>query len=100
MAVNTPNDGWIVLPALGTTEEALPASAADEAALAFTADGEGYWAHTGQAESDESPVTWFMAGTPSNWQASPMVVVVLLEEDNVKLAERIGKELLVDAMNP
>jgi len=100
MAVNTPNDGWVVLPALGAPKEALQASAADETALAFTADGESYWEHTGQAESDESPVTWFMAGTPSNWQASPMVVVVLLEEDNVMLAERIGKELLVDAMNP
>jgi cell division protein FtsI/penicillin-binding protein 2 len=100
MAVNTPNDGWVVLPALGSPREALQASAADKTALAFTADGESYWAHTGQAESDESPVTWFMAGTPSNWQASPMVVVVLLEEDNVTLAERIGKELIVDAMNP
>jgi hypothetical protein len=29
-----------------------------------------------------------------------MVVVVLLEEDNVPLAQRIGKELIVDAMNP
>jgi hypothetical protein len=29
-----------------------------------------------------------------------MVVVVLLEEDNVRLAERIGKELIADAMNP
>ncbi len=100
MAVNTPNDGWVVLPALGAPKEALQASAADETALAFTADGESYWQHTGQAESDELPVTWFMAGTPSNWQASPMVVVVLLEEDNVMLAERIGKELLIDAMNP
>jgi hypothetical protein len=27
-------------------------------------------------------------------------VVVLLEEDNVRLAQRIGTELLVDAMNP
>ena len=29
-----------------------------------------------------------------------MVVVVLLEEDGVQLAGRIGKELLLDAMNP
>jgi hypothetical protein len=53
-----------------------------------------------QAKSDESPITWFIAGTPPNWQASPMVVVVVIEEDNVTLAQRIGKELLVDAMNP
>ena len=66
----------------------------------FTAEGESYWEHTGQAKSNESPVTWFIAGTPSNWQASPMVVVVLVEEDNVNLAQRIGKELIVDAMSP
>lgn len=99
-AVNTPNAGWVVLPALGTPSEAIQASAADETAQSLIVDGESYWAHTGQAQGDESPVTWFIAGTPPNWQASPMVVVVLLEEDSVRLAQRIGKELLVDAMNP
>ena len=41
-----------------------------------------------------------MAGTLPNWQATPLVVVVLLENDDASLAERIGQELLVDAMNP
>jgi hypothetical protein len=99
-AVNTPNDGWVVLPALGTPGEAIQASAAEETAQALLVDGESYWAHVGQAKSDESPVTWFIGGTPPNWQASPMVVAVVLEEDNVKLAGQIGQELLVDAMNP
>jgi len=99
-AVNTPNAGWVVLPALGTPSEAIQPSAADETAQSLVVDGESYWAHVGQAKSDESPVTWFIAGTPPNWQASPMVVVVLLEEDNERLAQRIGQELLVDAMNP
>jgi hypothetical protein len=100
MAVNTPGDGWISLPALGTPFEALQPPAADETAQVLRVDGQNYWAHTGRAESDESPVTWFSAGTLPNWQASPLVVVVLLEEDNVRLARRIGQELLVDAMNP
>jgi cell division protein FtsW (lipid II flippase) len=99
-AVDTPNAGWVVLPALGTPSEAIQASAADETAQSLVVDGESYWAHVGQAKSDESSVTWFIAGTPPNWQASPMVVVVLLEEDSERLAQRIGKELLVDAMNP
>jgi cell division protein FtsW (lipid II flippase) len=99
-AVDTPNDGWVVLPALGTPVEAIESSAADETAQSLIVDGESYWAHVSQAKSDESSVTWFIGGTPPNWQASPMVVVVLLEEDNVRLAGRIGKELLVDAMNP
>jgi cell division protein FtsW (lipid II flippase) len=99
-AVDTPNEGWVVLPALGTPVEAIGAAAADQTAQSLIVDGESYWAYVGQAKSDEAPVTWFMAGTPPNWQASPLVVVVLLEEDSVRLAQRIGKELLVDAMNP
>src|SRR5688572_4314468 len=99
-AVNTPEAGWIVLPALGMSFPAIQASAADETAESLMVDGENYWAHTGSAEGDESPVTWFVAGTPPNWQATPMVVVVLLEEDNARLAEWIGREVLVDAMNP
>jgi hypothetical protein len=99
-AVNTPNDGWVVLPALGTEFEAIPASAADETAQSLITEGQGYWAYLGEAESDESPVTWFIAGTPPNWQASPLVVVVLLEDENAGLAEEIGRGLLSAAMNP
>jgi hypothetical protein len=99
-AVNTPNDGWVVLSALGRPIEAIQPSTADETAQSLIVGGESFWGHSGQAKSDESPVTWFLAGTPPNWQASPMVVVVLLEEDNARLAQRIGNELLVDAMNP
>jgi hypothetical protein len=100
MAVDTPNAGWVVLPAMGTPFEAIPASAADEAVQHFVADGQSYWQHSGQAQSEESPVTWFVAGTLPNWQAAPLVAVVVLEEENPRLAQRIGEELLVDAMNP
>jgi cell division protein FtsW (lipid II flippase) len=99
-AVNTPNDGWVVLPALGEPSEALPASAADDAAASMVMEGANAWTHIGQAESEESPITWFLTGTPPNWQATPLVAVVLLEEDDPRLAQQIGQELLLDAMNP
>ena len=99
-AVNTPNDGWVILPALGTPFKAVAAAAAEEAAGSFIQQGHNYWSHTGQATEKDSAVTWFIAGTPPNWQASPLVVVVLLEEENVRLAQHIGQELLVDAMYP
>jgi cell division protein FtsW (lipid II flippase) len=99
-AVNTPKDGWVVLPTLGTPVEAISASAADAAAQSLMLDGGNTWGHVGEAVSDESPVTWFIGGTPPNWQASPLVVVVLLEEDNTQLVQTIGKELLGAAMNP
>jgi hypothetical protein len=63
-------------------------------------EGDSYWSHVGQAKSKESAITWFNAGTRPNWQASPLVVVVLLEEDNVSLAQQIGRELLARVMSP
>jgi hypothetical protein len=89
-----------VLPALGTPFEAISAAIADTTAASLIADGQSTWSHIGEAESEESPVTWFIGGTPPNWGATPLVVVVLLEEDNVALAEEIGSELLAAAMNP
>jgi cell division protein FtsW (lipid II flippase) len=99
-AVNTPNDGWVILPALGTPLKAVEEAEAEEAAGSFIEQGHNYWSHTGQATEKDSAVTWFIAGTPPNWQASPLVVVVLLEVDNMMLAQRIGQELLIDAMYP
>jgi membrane peptidoglycan carboxypeptidase len=100
MAVNTPEEGWVVLQAEGTSVEAVPSSDADETSQSFVKDRQSYWSHLTRTTGDESDVTWFVAGTPSNWQGTPIVVVVTLEEDNERLAERIGRELLIDAMNP
>jgi hypothetical protein len=100
MAVNTIKDGWVVLPAEGRSFEAYQPSAGNEAVSSFIEDGNSYWSHTGEAQSDESFVTWFIGGTPPNWQAAPLALVVLLEEKNPKEAQQIGQSLLLDAMNP
>jgi hypothetical protein len=100
ISVNTPTAGWIVLPTPGTSFQAIPASQANEAAQSFTTSGGNDWSHIGRASGDESQVTWFIAGTPPNWQATPLVVVVALEEDNERIAQYIGQELLTAAMNP
>jgi cell division protein FtsI/penicillin-binding protein 2 len=100
VSVDTPKDGWVVLPTPGMPFEAVQESAAKEAVQSFIPSGKNYWSHIGQASGDESAVTWFLAGTPPNWQATPLVVVVVLEEDNERLVQRIGQEILMDAMNP
>jgi hypothetical protein len=100
MAVNTPSDGWVSLPALGKPFEALQAPAADEAALSYLVDNQTYWQFISQAQENGSDFTWYIGGTAPNWQATPLVIVVVLEENNERLAKRIGQELLIDAMNP
>ena len=100
MAVDTPNEGWVSLSALGNPIEAIQASAADEAASSYLIENQTYWQFISQAQENNSSFTWYIGGTPPNWQATPLVIVVVLEENNQRLAQRIGQEVLVDAMNP
>jgi cell division protein FtsW (lipid II flippase) len=100
IALNTPNNGWIILPALDNSFEAIKPSAVNDAINPYISSGENLWSHTWLAQNDESNVTWFIAGTPPNWQSAPLIVVVLLEKNDTRLAQNIGKEILIDAMNP
>jgi hypothetical protein len=100
VAVNTPNDGWVVLPAEGDPIEAGQPSAVNDAIIPYVAEGSAFWSHVGRGHDDETSVTWFIGGTLPAWQASPLTIVVLLEENNPAEADRIGAELLMDAMIP
>ena len=100
VAVNTPNDGWVVLPAEGKPVVALQASATSEAVLSYIQGDNNYWSHIELAQDEKSSLTWFIGGTRPNWMASPLTIVVLLEENNPREAEQIGVDLLVDAMTP
>jgi len=100
MAVRTPLEGWVALPALGMPFEAYQTSAWEEAVLSYLVDDHAFWRHIGFADDGKSSFTWFIAGTPPNWQGAPLALVVLVEEDNPQLVERLGRELLVDALNP
>ena len=93
-AVNTPEQGWVVLPALSQPVEMIQASAANEAALSFIQESSLYWNHIGQASVDETNVTWVLAGTLPDWKGTPLVLVVTLEELNSSLASSIGENLL------
>lgn len=100
LAVNIPNEGWVVLREEGMPFEACQASAAEEAVQSFVREGENFWSHVSRAQGGESSVAWFIGGTLPNWQASPLAVVVLLEEESPRMAEQIGRRLLEAAVAP
>jgi len=93
-AVNTIEQGWVILPALGMPTQVIQTQAANEAAQAFLTQGKPYWSHTGQASISETIITWHLAGTQPAWQGAPLVLVVALEEDNVFLAQFIADNLM------
>jgi hypothetical protein len=97
VAVDTPQQGWVILPALEQPVEALPAPFARETIQAFAGENP-YWSYTSTA--DYAPITWHLAGTLPDWSSTPLALVVLLEEDNPTLAIEIGDGLLETALKP
>jgi hypothetical protein len=99
MAIDTPELGWVVLATSTLPFKAIQAKAADEAASAFLVEGKPYWGYTRRAQSKDSAVTWFLGGTLPNWQGTPLIIVVTLEQDNQSLANVIGTKILSEAIS-
>jgi cell division protein FtsW (lipid II flippase) len=100
MAVNTPAQGWVILPALSDPVQALPAEGPRQTAQALMLSGQPFWGWSTSAPSVEKSFTWYLGGTLPDWQGTPLAVVVLLEENNASLAQLIGTNLLQTATSP
>lgn len=98
LAVDTPRQGWVILPALGSPRETLLPADAKQAAQEHLAEGSPYWEFSGQGTDKDKIVTWYVSGTPSGWQGTPLTVVVLLEADSPARARGIGQALLDAAL--
>ncbi len=100
LAVNTPQQGWIVLPALGATSEISSLDMAKNITLQFASQSHTYWEWTGVAQSNQEFNTWYLAGTLPNWQGTPLALVILIEGDNQPLAQSIGRQLIQASIKP
>jgi len=99
IAVNTYEQGWVVLPAEGTPVDVMQASEANTAALSFTVEGQPYWSHYSKIKTDNATITWLISGTLPDWSGTPLILVTTLEDNNLFLAERIRNEILNLAVN-
>ena len=100
-AVETPIEGWIVLPGPGEPVQCLPANGAERVTEALQSkDKQPFWEYEGNGVDKSQPITWFLAGTLSNWSGTPLAVVVVLEENASDLAATIGRGVLKKAIEP
>lgn len=93
-AVQTPQQGWIVLPT-GDPETTFLAGTGAAALDALTAVDGAYWQASGGAQSSTTSLGWYLAGTLPQWQGTPLAVVVLLEDDTPQTAREIGSALIL-----
>jgi hypothetical protein len=90
----------VVLPA-GNGVNGKNTYASPEGLAAGTPSGLPVWDAVGLAETDDGkPLTWYVGATLNSWPGSPLVLVLVLEEDNPQWAIDSGREMMSAALNP
>ncbi len=100
MAVDTPTQGWVILPALSEPAMVFPATDAANAAQALMVSGQPFWQWNAIVTQANQAFSWSLGGTLPDWQGAPLAVVVLLEENDASTAGIIGQTLLEAATKP
>jgi cell division protein FtsW (lipid II flippase) len=100
LAVNTPTQGWVILPASRDPLKVMKEASARQAAESLQVADQPYWRFGTRVSEKGKSFTWFVAGTLPNWQGTPLTLVVLLEEDNAPAANSLGEALLSEALEP
>ena len=94
-AYQNPAGDWITLPKLTSNIEAFTPVEAVLLSDLMSQPESPFWQLTATVEiEDDDPITWFVAGTTSDWQGQPVTVVVVLERRAPGQAERIGISLI------
>lgn len=95
-----PDGEWITLPKSGSSVQAISSEDAAEVVSLLEVSDYPYWAVTATAETEDGePITWFLAGTTSDWQGQPISLVVVLESDDPETIESIGCALMEQAIH-
>ena len=89
-AVNTPQSGWVVLPALGQAQTLLSAAESRQLVMTFGGDT-AYWQFI--VESNEDAI-WLLAGANADWQGTPLALALVLEDGDIDAAAKIAASLL------
>jgi hypothetical protein len=100
-AVNTSQEGWVLLPPLDRPNPALSADSSEAVATGLSVEGQTYWQVSAVAPNGIGKwVTWYLAGTNPEWKNDPLALALLLEENDPATAIKIGQSILNAAMLP
>jgi cell division protein FtsW (lipid II flippase) len=97
-AVNTPLEGWVILPA-GEKTTVFQTTSVSNAADKLPMTGLPAWETVASARRDEDTITWYLAGTTPGWRGVPLAIALVLEEDNPQAAIEIGTSVLDTILN-
>ncbi|NMB53581.1 MAG: FtsW/RodA/SpoVE family cell cycle protein [Leptolinea sp.] len=99
MAVNTPSQGWVILPAAQKVQ-AYSAQGVKMALSNLSDEDAPYWYATSSVLTGEGQVNWFVGGTTPEWQGTSLALVVVVEGEPAQATADTGIKLLNTVMMP
>jgi cell division protein FtsW (lipid II flippase) len=97
MAYKDPAEKWTLIP--NKTANATIPNFATAKATTLLQQGENLvWSVVSQVEDQKKTVSWYVAGTPNDWQGIPLVFVVALEDSSASSVQGIGQSLVDDLL--
>jgi len=101
-AVNTPQEGWVILSALDEPAKVLSPEAANLTARGMAVGNSPFWQSISisppNTDNQKATGIWYLAGTLPEVKGTPLTLALLLEEENPKLAITIGQSVLQAAL--
>jgi cell division protein FtsI/penicillin-binding protein 2 len=97
IAVNTPSQGWVILPS-GQKNQVFISEGLSNA-FNLLNDGESpFWQTSASIPNAQGQTHWFIAGTLPDWQGTPLALAVVLEGSSAQTATSLGRDILNSVM--
>ncbi len=97
-AVEDPQEGWTTVQKLQSNSEVMTSETVNWVNQMLQVENAPYWQVISVVKTiHEEDITWFIAGTSTDWQGQPITTVVLIENDVPELVQEIGRSLIEQA---
>jgi hypothetical protein len=101
VAVRTPSGDWDLLPPLDDSLEVIPSANANSVTAQLTIPDSPLWMAVSVSPAGEPDgTTWFIGGTNTDWQGTPLALALVLEDEAPLQAGEIGLKILNAALAP
>ncbi len=101
LAVNLPEQGWVVLASQeeAATNVFMPENA-NQAAEMLAVRGKPYWESMGVYQNGVTSLVWYLGGTLPGWQGTPLALAIVFEIDEAQLAQSAGRSMMEFSIQP
>ncbi len=91
-AINTQQDGWVNVGQTEAPQVIAPETAENISRLLVSTEISG-WELSSRSQDENGNYSWYVAGTPSNWTGTPIILVIVQENWNAESLRDTGRQI-------